>query len=170
MKSEVRMSKSSPRRRRRFRHLDFVILSDLRSGFRESPLGHATVHWDHEPQDRSADLRSGAKASGTGVSPVCWSACSHGRDARATIGRFMESGQMRAHFGVAGCSLGIFSFCPIFNLLRFTPGFASAISLALISKSLAIFPAESPLDTVTMIGGSGCEAAGAAGAGGAGQD
>ena len=57
----------------------------------EIPLSFFRMHWDHEPRSRSADLQVGAKASGTGVSPVCRSARSHGRDARATIGRFMES-------------------------------------------------------------------------------
>src|ERR1041385_4819005 len=73
---------------------DFVIRSSsffriCDARFMESPLSFFRMHWDHEPW--CADLRSGPKASGTGVSPVCRSACSHGRDARATIGRFVET-------------------------------------------------------------------------------
>src|SRR6266536_5889298 len=54
-----------------------------------------------------------------------------------------------------GVFRGIFSCCPTFSLLRFTPGLASAMSLALMLKSFAIFAAESPLDTVMISGGDG---------------
>ena len=63
---------------------------ELRSAterFLKSPLDVDAVHWDHEP------VRCN---SGTGVSPVC---LSHGRDARATIGRFMERGRAARAFG-----------------------------------------------------------------------
>ena len=59
---------------------------------------------------------------------------------------------------------GILSFWPTFNRLRFTPGLASAMSLALMAKSLAILAAESPLDTVMVSGGRDC-AGGLVGAG-----
>src|SRR5436189_507219 len=53
---------------------------------------------------------------------------------------------------------GIFSFWPAFSRLRLTPGLASAMSLALMPKSLAIFAAESPFDSVITSGGGGCGA------------
>src|SRR6266542_4488381 len=42
-----------------------------------------------DSDDRSAELHSAVR-SGTGVSPVCWSHDSHGRDARATTGLLVE--------------------------------------------------------------------------------
>src|SRR5437660_700030 len=56
-------------------------------------------------------------------------------------------------------SRGILSFCPTFSRFRFTPGLASAMSLALMPKSLAILAAESPFDTVIKSGGNDTGAA-----------